>query len=58
MSLTDDPVGVSSYNNTLFLEMSIMDITVFSNIPSTAINKVKNDVWFPFTFMSYLYYLC
>ena len=50
MSLTDDPVGVSSYNNTLFLEMSIMDITVFSNIPSTAINKVKNDVWFPFTF--------
>jgi hypothetical protein len=58
MSLTDDPVGVSSYNNTIFLEMSIMDITVFSNIPSTAINKVKNDVWFPFTFMSYLYYLC
>jgi hypothetical protein len=58
MSLTDDPIGVSSYNNTIFLEMSIMDITVFSNIPSTAINKVKNDVWFPFTFMSYLYYLC
>jgi hypothetical protein len=44
MSLTDDPVGISSYNNTIFLEMSIMDITVFSNIPSTAINKVKNDV--------------